>query len=184
MMSSVAVWRSFQMRSDSDDQSKPGTEAISAVRLTPGGPSHRNPGGDAGSNLVSFACLKSFVCDQLLRGFERKDAHGADLLHRVTRQRGMDAVAEAFRNERGAKHVAVIEASLAIRRNRLADTIGSRAYRNGSRASVAKFELGEGDEPEQREARAWRVMPSQHFCRTGRRYCEQRIIGSPTESAA
>jgi hypothetical protein len=72
------------------------------------------------------------------------------------------------RNERGAKHGAVIEASLAIRRNRLADTIGSRAYRNGSRVSVAKFELGEGDEPEQREARAWSVMPSQHFCRTGR----------------
>jgi hypothetical protein len=36
-----------------------------------------------------------------------------------------------------------------------------------ARLSVAKFELGEGDELEQREARAWSVMPSHDFYRTG-----------------
>lgn len=45
------------------------------------------------------------------------------------------------------------------------DTIRSSIARM-ARLSVAKFEL-EGEELEQREARAWSVMPSHDFYRTG-----------------
>jgi hypothetical protein len=68
----------------------------------------------------------------------------------------MDAVAEAFRNERGGKHGAVVEASLAILRSRFASDEKTEGYRKDGPVSVAKFELGESDEPEQREARALR----------------------------
>jgi hypothetical protein len=102
--------------------------------------------------IVSFTCLKSFAFDQR---FERKDAH--DLIYCIEHApEGMDAVAEAFRKECGGKHGAVIEASLAILRGRFADDEKTEGYRKDGPVSVAKFELGEGDEPEQREARALR----------------------------
>ena len=104
------------------------------------------------ANLVSFTCLKSFAFDQR---FERKDAH--DLIYCIEHAPdGMDAVAEAFRNERGGKHGAVIEDSLAILRSRFLGDEKIDGYRKDGPVSVAKFELGEGDEPEQREARALR----------------------------
>ncbi|WP_374692516.1 antitoxin [Accumulibacter sp.] len=104
------------------------------------------------ANLVSFTCLKSFAFDQR---FERKDAH--DLIYCIEHApEGMDAVAEAFHKERGGKHGAVIEASLAILSGRFADDEKTEGYRKNGPVSVAKFELGEGDEPEQREARALR----------------------------
>jgi hypothetical protein len=104
------------------------------------------------ASLVSFTCLKAFAFDQR---FERKDAH--DLIYCIAHApEGTDAVAEAFRNERGGKHGAVIEASLAILRNRFAGDERTEGYRKDGPVSVAKFELGEGVEPEQREARALR----------------------------
>jgi len=68
----------------------------------------------------------------------------------------MDVVAEAFRKACAGKHGAVIRASLAILRNRFAQDDMIEGYRKDGPVSVAKFELGEGDEPEQREARALR----------------------------
>ncbi len=68
----------------------------------------------------------------------------------------MDAVAEAFRNELGGSHGKVIEASLAILRSRFIGDEKIEGYRKDGPVSVAKFEFGEGDEPEQREARALR----------------------------
>ena len=66
--------------------------------------------------MVSFTCLKSFAFDQR---FERKDAH--DLIYCIEHAaEGLDAVGEAFRKERDGKHGAVIQASLAILRNRFA----------------------------------------------------------------
>jgi hypothetical protein len=104
------------------------------------------------ANLVSFTCLKSFAFDQR---FERKDAH--DLIYCIENaSEGLDAVAEAFRKERGGKHGAIVEASLAILRGRFADDEKIEGYRKDGPVSVAKFEFGEGDEPEQREARALR----------------------------
>ncbi|MGE4243788.1 antitoxin [Ramlibacter sp.] len=104
------------------------------------------------ANLVSFTCLKSFAFDQR---FERKDAH--DLIYCIEHAaEGIDVVAQAFRNERGGKHGAVVESSLAILRGRFTDDDKTEGFRKDGPVAVAKFELGEGDEPEQREARALR----------------------------
>ena len=104
------------------------------------------------ANLVSFTCLKSFAFDQR---FERKDAH--DLIYCIEHaSEGLDAVAAAFHKERNGKHGAVIEAALAILRSRFASDARAEGYRKDGPVSVAKFELGEGDEPEQREARTLR----------------------------
>ena len=104
------------------------------------------------ANLVSFTCLKSFAFDQR---FERKDAH--DLVYCIEHApEGIEAVAEAFRNERSGKHAAVIEACLAILRSRFAGDDKTEGYRKDGPVAVAKFELGEGDEQYQREARTLR----------------------------
>jgi len=104
------------------------------------------------ANLVSFTCLKALAFDQR---FERKDAH--DLLYCIEHApKGMDAVAQAFCQERAGKHGAVIETSLAILRSRFASDTKTEGYRKDGPVSVARFELGEGDAPGQREARALR----------------------------
>ena len=104
------------------------------------------------ANLVSFTCLKAFAFDQR---FERKDAH--DLIYCIENaSEGIDAVAEAFRKERDGKHGAVIQDSLAILQSRFAQDQKTEGYRKDGPVSVAKFELGESDEPEHLEARALR----------------------------
>ncbi len=104
------------------------------------------------ANLVSFTCLKSFAFEDRN---ERKDAH--DLIYCLEHAPlGFDAVAEAFRKERDGKHGAVIAAALDILRNRFVQDGKTEGYRKDGPVSVAKFELGEGDEPEQREARMLR----------------------------
>ena len=104
------------------------------------------------ANLVSFTCLKSFAFDQR---FERKDAH--DLIYCIEHApESIDTVAGAFHKERGGKHGTVVEASLAILRSRFAGDDKIEGYRKDGPVSVAKFELGESDEPEQREARMLR----------------------------
>lgn len=104
------------------------------------------------ANLVSFTCLKSFAFDQRLQG---KDAH--DLIYCLEyAPNGMDAVAQAFRHAREGQHGAVVEASLAILRSRFASEGKIEGYRKDGPIAVAKFELGEGDEPEEREARTLR----------------------------
>jgi hypothetical protein len=104
------------------------------------------------ANLVSFTCLKSFAFDQR---FERKDAH--DLVYCIEHApEGIEAVAEAFRNERSGKHGAVIETCLTILRSRFAGDDETEGYRKDGPVAVAKFELGEGDEQYQREARTLR----------------------------
>lgn len=104
------------------------------------------------ANLVSFTCLKSFAFDQR---FERKDAH--DLVYCIEHaSEGLDAVAAAFQKERSGKHASVVEASLAILSSRFTSDEKVEGYRKDGPVSVAKFELGEGNEPEQREARILR----------------------------
>lgn len=104
------------------------------------------------ANLVSFTCLKSFAFDQR---FERKDAH--DLIYCIEHApAGIGAVADDFRNECSGKHGAVVQDALAILRGRFAGDDKTEGYRKDGPVSVAKFELGEGDEPELREARALR----------------------------
>ncbi|OWT80869.1 MULTISPECIES: hypothetical protein [unclassified Achromobacter] len=104
------------------------------------------------ANLVSFTCLKSLAFDQR---FERKDAH--DLIYCIEHAPdGMDAVAAEFHRERGGKHGAVVDASLSILRRRFATDTEVEGFRKDGPVSVAKFEVGEGNDPGQREARVLR----------------------------
>ena len=104
------------------------------------------------ANLVSFTCLKSFAFDQR---FERKDAH--DLIYCIEHAPdSIDAVAEAFRKQLDGKHGPVIRESLDILRRRFAQDEKTEGYRKDGPVSVAKFEFGDKDESDQREARALR----------------------------
>lgn len=104
------------------------------------------------ANLVSFTCLKAFAFDQR---FERKDAH--DLVYCIEHApMEMEQVADSFRQGLNGKHGAVIQAALAILRSRFAQDDKIEGYRKDGPVSVAKFELGESDEAEQREARTLR----------------------------
>ena len=68
----------------------------------------------------------------------------------------MDGVGDAFRKELQGKHSRIIEESLAILRNRFAGDEKTEGYRKDGPVAVAKFELGESNDAEQREARALR----------------------------
>ena len=104
------------------------------------------------ANLVSFTCLKSFAFDQR---FERKDAH--DLIYCLEHAPGgADAVAEAFRQALEGKHRYVVRTALNLLQARFAQIGDTEGYRKDGPVAVAKFEMGESDEPEQREARALR----------------------------
>ena len=104
------------------------------------------------ANLVSFTCLKAFAFDQR---FERKDAH--DLIYCIEHAPGgIEVTAEAFRIELQGKHGAVIAESLAILRSRFAQDANTEGYRKDGPVAVAKFELGESDDADQREACALR----------------------------
>jgi hypothetical protein len=104
------------------------------------------------ANLVSFTCLKSFAFDQR---FERKDAH--DLIYCIEHApESIDAVAEAFRKQLDGKHGPVIRESLDVLRRRFAQDENTEGYRKDGPVSVAKFEFGDKDESDQREARALR----------------------------
>ena len=65
-------------------------------------------------------------------------------------------MALTFRNARGGRHRAVIDAALAILHQRFASSETAEDYRKDGPVSVAKFELGEGNAPELREVRALR----------------------------
>jgi len=104
------------------------------------------------ANLLSFTCLKAFALNQRN---ERKDAH--DLVYCIEHAPdGLDAATEAFRKELEGKHGDVVRASLAILRNRFASDDKTDGHRKDGPVSVAKFELGEGDDEGQRDARVLR----------------------------
>ena len=104
------------------------------------------------ANLVSFTCLKALAFDQR---FERKDAH--DLIYCIEHApEGLDVVSETFRRARDRRHSAVIQKTLAILRKRFARDDKTEGYRKDGPVSVARFELGEGEDPELREARLLR----------------------------
>jgi hypothetical protein len=104
------------------------------------------------ADIVSFTCLKSFAFDQR---FERKDAH--DLIYCIEHApEGLGGVVAAFREARAGKHAAIIGDALDILQRRFANDDVTEGFRKDGPVSVAKFELGEGGEPELREARALR----------------------------
>ena len=104
------------------------------------------------ADLVSFTCLKSFAFDQR---FERKDAH--DLIYCIEHaEEGLDGAAQMFREALEGGHSKVIRDCLSILRNRFAEDDEVEGYRKDGPIAVARFELGEDDEAEQREARVLR----------------------------
>lgn len=104
------------------------------------------------ANLVSFTCLKAFAFAQR---FERKDAH--DLVYCVEHApEGLEAVAIAFRKERDGRHGAVISTSLGILGEHFATDERTEGFRKDGPVALAKFELGGGNDPVLREARAVR----------------------------
>lgn len=104
------------------------------------------------ANLVSFTCLKAFAFDQR---FERKDAH--DLIYCLEHaEKEVDAIASMFCDALDSKHCDVVRDALSILRIRFTQTGEIEGYRKDGPVAVAKFELGEGDAPELREARALR----------------------------
>ena len=116
--------------------------------------------GDAGiaveevkhANLVSFTCLKALAFDQR---FERKDAH--DLIYCIEHaEEGLDGAARIFREALQGDHGAVIRDCLSILHSRFARDDEVEGYRKDGPVAVARFELGEGGEAFEREARALR----------------------------
>ena len=104
------------------------------------------------ADLVSFTCLKAFAFDQR---FERKDAH--DLIYCIEHaEEGPDGAAQMFREALEGGHGAVIRDCLSILRNRFAGDGEVEGYRKDGPVAVARFELGEGDETDQLEARVLR----------------------------
>jgi hypothetical protein len=101
------------------------------------------------ADIVSFTCLKAVAFDQR---FERKDAH--DLIYCIEHTpEGLDAVVAASHQALAAKHAAIIRNALDVLRRRFADDETTEGYRKDGPVTVAKFELGERQGPELREAR-------------------------------
>jgi hypothetical protein len=68
----------------------------------------------------------------------------------------LDAVVAAFGRALAGKHAAIIGDALDILQRRFANDDVTEGFRKDGPVSVAKFELGEGGEPELCEARALR----------------------------
>ena len=94
------------------------------------------------ANLVSFICLKAFAYDQR---WERKDAY--DMIYCIENvEKGMDEVAQHFREALKGKHGTVIRNCLSILQNRFAGDNEIEGYQKDGPIAVARFELGEIDE--------------------------------------
>jgi hypothetical protein len=104
------------------------------------------------ADLVSFTCLKALAFDDRA---ERKDAH--DLVYCLEHaEGGLDAVAAQFRQQLTGMHGDVVRQCLGILRTRFASTTGTEGHRKDGCVAVAKFEHGDSEEAEHREARALR----------------------------
>ena len=104
------------------------------------------------ADIVSFTCLKAFAFDQR---FERKDAH--DLVYCIEHAPGgLGSVAASFRQALSGSHQGVVRQALDILQRRFADDETSEGFRKDGPVAVAKFEIGEQANPDEREARVLR----------------------------
>lgn len=104
------------------------------------------------ADIVSFTCLKAFAFDQR---FERKDAH--DLVYCIEHAPGgLGSVGASFRQALSGSHQGVVRQALDILRRRFADDETSEGFRKDGPVAVAKFEIGEQANPDEREARVLR----------------------------
>jgi len=98
------------------------------------------------ADIVSFTCLKAYALDQR---HEFKDAH--DLVYCIEHaDGGIDATAKSFQSARKGKHAAVINEVLGILKKRFANDDAGEGYRKDGPVAVAKFELGEDQEQNER----------------------------------
>ncbi len=99
------------------------------------------------ANVVSFTCLKALAFDQ--RG-ERKDAY--DVLYCLEHAEGtLEEKAEVIKRHLQGKHADVISRSLEILRARFVTDGNSEGHLKDGPVSVARFETGDGANPETRE---------------------------------
>lgn len=104
------------------------------------------------ADLVSFTCLKALAFDQR---FERKDAH--DLIYCLEyANRSLESTATLFRDALTSSHGDVIRRCLQILQTRFAGDAIVEGFMKDGPVSVARFEVGESDEPSQQEARVLR----------------------------
>jgi len=104
------------------------------------------------ANLVSFTCLKAFAYDHR---HERKDAH--DLVYCLENfPGGIEEAGKQFEEALESKHDKTVKSALNILRNRFVSEGDAEGYLKDGPVSVAKFELGEGTEPEEKEERRLR----------------------------
>ena len=104
------------------------------------------------ANLVSFTCLKTLAFDQR---FERKDAY--DLIYCIEHTgAGLDGAAQMFREALEGNHGMVIRNCLSILKNRFVRDHKVEGYQKDGPIAVSRFELGDVDEVDQREARILR----------------------------
>lgn len=104
------------------------------------------------ADLVAFTCLKAYAVDQR---DERKDAH--DLIYCLQHcDGGIEAAAAQFKKAMDGKHKAVIEEVLGLLGKHFADDADTEGYRKNGPVAVAKFEMGEDEDAEERDNRARR----------------------------
>ena len=104
------------------------------------------------ADLVSFTCLKALAFDQR---FERKDAH--DLIYCLEyANRSLESTATLFHDALSSSHGDVIRRCLQILQTRFAGDAIVEGFMKDGPVSVARFEVGESDEPSQQEARVLR----------------------------
>ena len=104
------------------------------------------------ANLVSFTCLKTLAFDQR---FERKDAY--DLIYCIEHTgEGLDGAAQMFHEALEGEHGTVIRNCLSILKNRFARDDKVEGYQKDGPIAVSRFELGDGNEADQRGARILR----------------------------
>ncbi|MDF3089930.1 MULTISPECIES: hypothetical protein [Burkholderia cepacia complex] len=102
--------------------------------------------------MICFTCLKVFAFDQR---FERTDAH--DLICGIKRSpKRTDAAGQVFRKALEGKHRDAVKSMLDTLPAPFCSDGGDGELLQGRPVAVAKFDLSEGNEPQQRKLRALR----------------------------
>ena len=104
------------------------------------------------ADLVAFSCLKAYAVDQR---DERKDAH--DLVYCLEHfDDGIEAAAAKFKAALEGKHKEVVAEVLGLLATHFTDDADTEGYKKSGPVAVAKFEMGEDDDAEAKDARALR----------------------------
>lgn len=104
------------------------------------------------ADLVSFTCLKAFAYEDRQ---ERKDAH--DLVYCLEHtEGGLGEVVKLFSAARAGNHGGAVDQALGVLAKRFVDDDKAEGYLKDGPVSVAKFEIGDGGDEDERNARILR----------------------------